>query len=91
MFAFVFEYFFQWTSLSILSIYHPSAVTWYYTGTGVCSILFQAIRALLLLFGLPDEGQVKYFFLTQTGDSGFWVSEFSGGLWGSLALLVFKR
>ena len=62
MFAFVFEYFFQWTSLSILSIYHPSAVTWYYTGIGVCSILFQGIRALVLLFGLPDEGQVNNFF-----------------------------
>jgi hypothetical protein len=90
MFAFVFEYFFQWTSLSILSIYHPSAVTWYYTGTGVCSILFQAIRALVMLLGLPDEGQVT-FFLNETGDIGFWISEFSGGLWSSLALLVSQR
>jgi hypothetical protein len=63
MFAFVFEYFFQWTSLSILSIYHPGAVTWYYTGTGACSILFQGIRALVLLFELPETGQVNIFFI----------------------------
>ena len=34
----IFEYFFQWTSLNILSVYYSSNVSFYYAGTGCSSL-----------------------------------------------------
>lgn len=63
--ASTFEYFFQWTSLNILSVYSPSNVSFYYAGSAFSSLLFQAARGICIAIKLGPFYQTLTIYIFQ--------------------------